>query len=561
MSSRWEITCRYMKKLIDAIKNNQGVAFDQSQFIHVLLNIPSSISGISINDIENWLNTYKSDIVKTQQFANLVTLAIFERCKTDRDKVWILNYFENKLTSDEKACVMNLMPTSVVASKLNEYPVDKAASILNSTCLSIDKAASILNSTNITVSRCADILGSNNITDDRVDSILSNTILTLQKVLDIINEMINKDFHSRVEYLLNNVDKRSTFNRVFMNYFGFVKEGTGYRLIESSVNRVSTIGSPSITDTTLDSHKAIRLKVSSSCECEGIGLSNYAHTDIEIFWDVYGVKGEVAARMQDITTWNNTYLFDFDTPYSTGDFAIIKHSAGSVTTLARESIDLSSTTRYVLKAELVGSTLRFYRNGELKLEATDTEFTSGGLGIGRHDVDLTWANFFSKPYGSATEFIKPKSFWLIDFRVEYEGKYPIYTPNVPHNPRKNILATWGSLSPRLDYGECIVAIFNATDKAIEELSIKAKKLSIDEIFRIAKKYDDKLWDGDIKHFVNPNIETELEMLADFYEREVLTLSNVKLDKAKERQIMRYVNKAKKINRDDLVKRFNKVLKK
>ena len=217
--------------------------------------------------------------------------------------------------------------------------------------------------------------------------------------------------------------------------YAILYEGEYVRIDNVVLDYVSKIGSPSVSIDSVGGYKAIKLYRSETCQREGIGLSDYNLSDIEIYWLVLGVKGEIIERWQDISVYDNAYFFDFDTGVTTADFKIAKMENGTRTTLATESVDLSSSTIYKLKAELVGSTLKFYRDdlSTPKLTATDTTFASGKMGLGRHDVDLRWAKIYRVPYGSGKYHLKPLYIIETDMTEEYEGKYAFKAPNILHD--------------------------------------------------------------------------------------------------------------------------------
>jgi hypothetical protein len=187
---------------------------------------------------------------------------------------------------------------------------------------------------------------------------------------------------------------------------------------------------------------AIKLYRSATCAVEGIYLTDYSLADIDEYWMVYGTKGWVMERSQSTANISNAYLFDFDTPATTADFMICKVVNGSGTTISTEAVDLSSTTYYKLRATLVGSTLSFYRDGVLKLQATDTTFASGVMGIGRHNVDLNWMRIYRKAYGTIKGILTPQA--IIEVEVDGRGTM---SPEDPYRPRlKSNLVSIDSLT-------------------------------------------------------------------------------------------------------------------
>lgn len=247
--------------------------------------------------------------------------------------------------------------------------------------------------------------------------------------------------------------------------YGLFIEGDFVRLNKDVVDVLSIIGRPSISIDFIEKSKSLYLYKSGTCATEGVGLSNYILSDIEVFYKVYGVKGQLWERWQDINVYDNLYAFDFDTPYRTGDFAIIKIINGAVTVLAREAIDLSSTTVYTLKAEIVGSELRFYRDdlSTPKLTATDTDLASGSMGVGRHEVDLRYARIFRKPYGSAKSLPKPLYVVEVEMEEYREGKLVYYRPTFLRDVQNGIdrlSISYGGFEVRHDRNSIVFILGN-----------------------------------------------------------------------------------------------------
>ena len=421
--------------------------------------------------------------------------------------------------------------------------------------------AKVFNKDQISVQKCAQILASKVVSLEKVDDILSNSYLDLDRALDIGRKIIYYGRHE-IETIVASLTRGDFGTRVWKNILGYLYDRTLY----SSADRISTIGSPSITDTTLDGDKAVYLYRSDYCVREGIGISSYSYTDVEEFADVYGVKGSLYLRSQSTDNFDNTYLLDFDTPSPTEDFRISKVVDGTGTSLATEDVDLSSTTRYYLKFEIVGSELRGYRNdySTAKLTATDTTFTQGCSLIGRHGVDLTYACIYIKPYGSVINLPKPIYFVEVGIREEYEGKYKFLNPDVPHDTNKNILITYGSIAVKPELSTAIIKIFYLTNeaKSILETSTKYKILSKDEVIKRAKEIDPLLSEEEIIHAVEPRPPiSELRMLAKFYEREVFDTNRIKLGVDIENQINTYINKLERLGETTYSSILKRVLRK
>jgi len=80
---------------------------------------------------------------------------------------------------------------------------------------------------------------------------------------------------------------------------------------------------------------------------------------------------------------SNTYISTLDSGYSAADHQITSVVNGTYTTLATESVDLTSSYAYTLYFQIVGSSLKSVRSGTATLSATDTSLASGSWGVGR----------------------------------------------------------------------------------------------------------------------------------------------------------------------------------
>jgi len=224
----------------------------------------------------------------------------------------------------------------------------------------------------------------------------------------------------------------NTEDKFWLYFFAASDEGNYRRLCNTTGDRVSVIGSPSISLNQMAYGLAIYLYRSATCQTEGVFLTDYVLSDIDIYWIMYGTKGRVIDRSQSTSTFANLYCFDFDTGSTTADYRIVKYVNWSETAIATEAVDLSTTTYYKGRATLVGSTLSFYRDGSLRLQVTDTTFTSGVMGLFRHEVNLYWMRIYRKPYGTVRGVILPKA--IIETEIEGSGKF---APEDPYRPKLN----------------------------------------------------------------------------------------------------------------------------
>jgi hypothetical protein len=89
-------------------------------------------------------------------------------------------------------------------------------------------------------------------------------------------------------------------------------------------------------------------------------------------------------------TWNSAYTHEMTTGASTADHKLVKWSAGTITTLGTEAVDLSDY-HYLYGIDISGSSFKCYRawvtaktisSATAKFTATDTAYASGYIGIG-----------------------------------------------------------------------------------------------------------------------------------------------------------------------------------
>jgi len=236
----------------------------------------------------------------------------------------------------------------------------------------------------------------------------------------------------------------------WLNFYAVMPRADHLRPCDVLGDIVSVVGNPSRSITGIDTDLALYLYRSADCSVEGVYLSNAVLTDVEVYCRVLGVKGALMERSQSLTDLNNKYFFDFDTPAFTADFKIGKTVAGSDTVIATESVDLSSSTVYSLKVEIVGSTLKFYRDSFTtpKLTVTDTSFASGYMGVQRHSIDLKYGRILRKTYGTSVQGLKALAILEVENDVIYEGKYAVNVPkllrNIDKEGRDILSVTWGS---------------------------------------------------------------------------------------------------------------------
>jgi hypothetical protein len=178
--------------------------------------------------------------------------------------------------------------------------------------------------------------------------------------------------------------------------------------------------------------RVVHMVTGSTCVTDGVISTKYNFTNayIEFVFSGWaeGAKGApkltVALRLRDADNW---YGLNIDVPATTADFRITRRLGGTFTELAIEAVDLPTSLRTLMKFRTVGSTLEAYRDGVLRLTATDTNFSQGGIGFLRHEP----AGMVSSIYMRTEATRRAKARMLGYYEVGLEGTG---TPEDPARP-------------------------------------------------------------------------------------------------------------------------------
>lgn len=128
-------------------------------------------------------------------------------------------------------------------------------------------------------------------------------------------------------------------------------------------------------------------------------------------WSDYTVQADV--KIDNFNGTNRTYVCgrytDGNNYYAAslsnsngGTLEIRKKVGGSSTTLATKDFPLTTGTVYTVKLELSGSTLNFYVNNVLQLNAHDNNLTAGGIGLVAYKTAAKFDNVIVSAAGSTT---------------------------------------------------------------------------------------------------------------------------------------------------------------
>ncbi|WP_197479927.1 heparin lyase I family protein [Paenibacillus swuensis] len=110
----------------------------------------------------------------------------------------------------------------------------------------------------------------------------------------------------------------------------------------------------------------------------------------ESTWSNYSVESKVRVNywgdpttqsvglMGRYTDADNYYMFTYEAP---GELRIKKKNNSNLTILQSKAFTFNTNKWYTFRAEMNGSTIRFYVDGKLELEVQDTAFTSGKAGL------------------------------------------------------------------------------------------------------------------------------------------------------------------------------------
>jgi len=169
--------------------------------------------------------------------------------------------------------------------------------------------------------------------------------------------------------------------------------------------------------------------------------------------------GWVIGRGQDAKNWYSALTYY---PATTADFLLQKMIAGTVTTIASESVDITGNTYWKIKLEIKDSTLKAYREDMTtpKLTATDTDIvTEGKWGVGGFGAYESYFLRFTTVYSCVLrEPASPSPKTLRYYEVPIIGDGSFDNPFRPQLPEEivdhptfgkvNRLAiSWGAIIP------------------------------------------------------------------------------------------------------------------
>jgi hypothetical protein len=218
---------------------------------------------------------------------------------------------------------------------------------------------------------------------------------------------------------------------------------------------------------------------------------------------------------------NNYYYTNTSTAVAAGDFNLGKCVSGTFTNLATEAVDLTSGKWALIMLSISGSTLKAYREGALRLTATDTSLTSGKFGAWFHVSYFTTNPLYMFLRAPSSPSLKPVAYFEIPIvgSGTSDDPYRVQMPeSIVEDPvlgKRNLLALTHSALIPIDsatgkpiYGTAIVRVFDQPDrdptlypidKCIEALKGMrgVRRLTREEAIALAKKMDDKLHDADL----------------------------------------------------------------
>jgi hypothetical protein len=150
-----------------------------------------------------------------------------------------------------------------------------------------------------------------------------------------------------------------------------------------------------------------------------------------------GVLGDRVSHAGRYVDGSNYYYAGHQPPATTADLVIRKIVAGTLTTLATDSVDVQKHGMYTINFSISGSTLKAYRDGSLRLTVTDTSLSSGNFGVGEWDLNLSsYFIFFSVQYLRAPSSILPNPIAILEIDTILDEQY---MPNLNRNLTDEIL--------------------------------------------------------------------------------------------------------------------------
>lgn len=86
----------------------------------------------------------------------------------------------------------------------------------------------------------------------------------------------------------------------------------------------------------------------------------------------------VVGRIQDA---DNLYCAGLALARATADYGLVRITPAAIDPLGYEAVDLAEDSTHHIRLSIIGSTLKAYRGGVVKITATDTTFAAGGFGV------------------------------------------------------------------------------------------------------------------------------------------------------------------------------------
>ena len=131
---------------------------------------------------------------------------------------------------------------------------------------------------------------------------------------------------------------------------------------------------------------------------------------------------------------DNYYLFTLEGP--SGKAELYKLVGGKYTMIKAGSLTASANVTYTIKVVLAGSSIKVYNGSTLILEAIDTQFSKGYVGLGANGAFGTFDNV-EVSFGSGSTIIDyPGSNFIPVMPGNTQAWYTLTGKPVPENTRK-----------------------------------------------------------------------------------------------------------------------------
>ncbi|MFD1257520.1 hypothetical protein ACFQ3S_12000 [Mucilaginibacter terrae] len=203
-----------------------------------------------------------------------------------------------------------------------------------------------------------------------------------QRVHDIAHTMgVAKEYYLNDSFEDSNYTAYPVWTASGTWSFASVTSFTGYQPQNTAPEPVIKTSATVVSSRLISAYSGTNYDVTVQCKINSYGTGNIP---------LIGLIGRYVDA-------NNYYLLRYNQDNKRCE--VTRFQAGATTVLAYLEIpELTTNTLYILRASFNGNQIKFYINGSLKVQATDSQFTAGKIGLFARYTDVSYDDVFvNKP--------------------------------------------------------------------------------------------------------------------------------------------------------------------